>query len=125
MTTPREQIEAALAAGFLAENHRFKLNFGKTGYTNTLGAFRKVLDGEWVALLPASNDAHMPLFANIRALLAQHDAEIAALRAELAAERAKCELLRQALTMAKEDLVVRGAYAAAQLCGIALKGTTA
>jgi hypothetical protein len=93
----RKLIEDALNAGFLIENYRYKLSFGSTGYTSTLSSYSKVLDGEWVALLSASNDAHMALFSNIRALLAAHDAELAASRAEVERLRADAERYQKLL----------------------------
>lgn len=48
---------------FLAENTRFKLCFNKAGNATNFHGWQSVLEGRWVALVPAEDDAHMELYA--------------------------------------------------------------
>lgn len=48
---------------FLADNTRFKLCFNKAGNATNFHGWQDILEGRWVALVPAEDDAHMSLYA--------------------------------------------------------------
>lgn len=67
MTSSHTRTESRFAP-YLCDATRFKLSFNRSGYTGALANFKNALDGEWVALVPASNDAHMRLTRELAAL---------------------------------------------------------
>lgn len=46
---------------YLCDNHRFKLSFDSRGRINSLCHFKNDLEGRWVALVAAEDDAHLRL----------------------------------------------------------------
>lgn len=56
---PRRAPETRAPHPYLLNATRFKLSFNRSGYTGTLCNFARELDGRWVALVAAEDDAHM------------------------------------------------------------------
>lgn len=55
----KSSVETKREHPYLLNATRFKLSFNRSGYTGALSNFASVLDGRWVALVAAEDDAHM------------------------------------------------------------------